>query len=374
MDFGSVALAGAFLKPGGFPSEKRYPLTLEFCESCLLLQVGQQVRPETLFDHYFYFSSATETMRKHFEAYARQIVDEFHPSRVLEIGCNDGVLMRPLKALGVSVLGVDPARNVTGDDVISAYWGSEVAKDLGRFDLIVANNVFAHIEDINDAVAAVDSCLTEDGAFVFEVNRLDSMVADLQYDWIYHEHRYYYSLMALEILLARHGLEVFNLRWIGTHAGSIRYYAGKQGCHKVMRSVEEQRSRERWHGLDRLETFLEFAARADDHRKTLRTVIAGKSVAGYGACGRTNTMLQWCGFGPQDVAYIVDDAPAKQGFYTPGTHIPIVGRAQFLPTVDVIVVFAWSFLREIAPKLRTFHGEVVIPLPHVYHHRERMVA
>lgn len=372
MHFGEVALAGAFLREEGFRKERKYPLSLEFCESCLLLQVGTVVKPETMFDHYFYFSSATETMRKHFESYARKVVDKFNPKRVLEIGCNDGVLMKPLQRLGVDVTGVDPAKNVTQENVINAYWSSGVAKELGQFDLILANNVFAHIPEINDAFSGVANSLTADGSFVFEVNRLDSLVTDLQYDWIYHEHLFYYSLMALDRLLARHGMEVYHLERIGTHAGSIRYYAGHVGAHSVTAGVSIQREREKWAGLDRIERFQEFARQAEEHREAMRSLVAShKKVVGYGACGRTNTMLQWCGFGPEQIAYIVDDAPAKQGFYTPGSHIPIVSK---LDDADCLIVFAWSFMQEIEPKLRGFTGKVVIPLPHIYERKEARAA
>lgn len=369
MDFGTVALAGAFLRAEDFEGEKKHPLSLRFCEKCLLLQTGETV--QGLFDHYFYFSSATETMREHFRQYAYTLRERFSPSRVLEIGCNDGVLMKPLMELGIDVVGVDPARNVTDERVINAYWGRDVSRKLGKFDLILANNVFAHIPDINEACEAVANSLVDDGVFAFEVNRLDSMVSDLQYDWVYHEHLFYYSLLSLENLLKRHGLRIFDLSRIGTHAGSIRYFACKDERPETS-AVDRQRKTEIWMKLDQVSRFEEFASRAKAHREEIRRLVKGKRVAAYGACGRTNTMLQWCGLDHKDIAFVVDDAPAKQGFYTPGTHIPITKG--FPSDTDLLIVFAWSFMAEIAPKLAKYPGSVYVPLPHVYEHKERAAA
>jgi methylation protein EvaC len=370
MDFGRMAHAGAFLKPDDFATEQRHELTLQFCEACLLVQVGE--RAPDVFGNYFTHSSATETMRRHFCLYAKQMVERFHPGRALEIGCNDGVLMKPLQALGVDVVGVDPAKNLTPPGVVNARWGTEVARSLGSFDLILANNVMAHIPDANDAFAAVALALTERGSFVFEVNRLDSMIYDLQYDWVYHEHLYYYSLIALDGLLKRHGLKVYDLQRIGTHAGSIRYFVCKDDRPET-NAVQRQRDTERWMSLDRAERFHRFALDAAGHRKQMRELVhSHDSVAGYGACGRTNTMLQFCGFDSSDIAYIVDDAPAKHGYYTPGTHIQVVPAITGQP--DLLIIFAWSFLNEIQPKLASYHGKVVVPLPHIYERAERAAA
>ncbi len=381
MNFGDVALAGAFLKPEEFAAEKRYPLTLQFCEKCLLVQVGAEVPAATMFEKYFYFSSATETMRRHYEKYARDLVRRFSPESVLEIGCNDGVLLRPLKDIGIKrLLGVDPAENVTPRDlpIVNAYWGERFAQTMReRFDLVLANNVFAHIADINGACAAVAKVLSDKGSFVFEVNRLDSLVAGLQYDWIYHEHLYYYSLLALDHLLARHGLEIYDLDILPTHAGSVRYYAARRGVHSMNRSVVAQRERELWLGVQHLWKFEAFAKDAKAHREQLGDIVRSTpKAAGYGACGRTNTMLQWCGLTARDIAYIVDDAPAKQGYFTPGTHIPVCNIARLADDPpECLVVFAWSFLDEIKPKLSKFTGRVYVPLPnHIYEHKERRAA
>lgn len=360
LDYGAVALAGAFLKPEQFESEKRYPLRLHFCEACYVLQVPDRIAKETLFTDYFYRTSAIGTMRQHFERYAYELVLRLAPKNALEIGCNDGVLLRQLRALGVEAIGIDPA-NVAPDDlpIISGYWPEAIeARD---FDLIIANNVFAHIDNIHGATRAVEKALTANGVFAFEVNALDKLITDLQYDWVYHEHLYYYSLIALDKHLARHGLMVFDLQRLATHAGSIRYFACRMGSRTPTKTVMEQRNRELWIGLDRLPRFHEFAVEALRHRIAMREAVGAMGrLAGYGACGRANTLLQFCDI---RVDYIVDDAPAKHGFYTPGTHIPIVPCSE-LKGGDPILVFAWSFLQEIQPK--TGGHDLLIPLPHIY--------
>ena len=384
LDFGMVALAGAFLKESEFNGERKYPLSLEFCRWCSLLQVPQHIPAATMFDDYFYFTSAIGTMRKHFALYADEIVQKFDPHTVVEIGCNDGVLLKPLADKGVKrLIGIDPARNVTAaiDDpritVVNDYFRAGLVD--AKADVVVANNVFAHIDDINAATAAVCDLMEDDGVFIFEVNRLDNMVADNQYDWVYHEHLYYYSLLSLESLLGRHGLAIFDLKRIGTHAGSIRYYACKAGMCEPTAAVDDQRNKEYWHGLHVYERFLSFAEEAQAHRDALRAFVKdararGERVAGYGACGRANTMLQFAGLGPDDIEFIVDDAPSKQGYFTPGSHIPIVSRETLATQPDKLIVFAWSFMQEIYEKCADYDGEIIIPLPTISATKARMAA
>jgi len=371
MSFGTVALAGAFLKPDQFKGEKRYPLTLQFCEKCHLAQTGESIAPPAMFENYFYFTGAIKTMREHFQRYAGEIMLRFHPESVLEIGCNDGTLLRVLQKLGVKrLLGVDPAKNVTPDDlpIVNDYFGMAFADShAARYDLILANNVFAHIEDINGVCAAAEKLLAPKGSLVIEVNRLDSLISELAYDWIYHEHHFYYSLLTLGAMLRRHGLEVYDCTRINTHAGSMRYYISRAGEHEPTRWVIQQMEYELWLGLNMLDAYRIFSLRASDHRDKLRALVrASGRVAGYGACGRTNTMLQYARLGTEDIAYIVDDAPAKHGFYTPGTHIPVVSAERLASDPpDALIVFAWSFMPEIAPKLRSFDGKVFVPLPFI---------
>lgn len=363
MDYGEVVDSGVFLKDLN-EIEVKHPLTLWFCESCNLLQIGEHLDRDSVFRNYFYYSSATRTMKDHFSRLASEIAG-MEPKLVVEIGCNDGVLLKPLAKHGIRSIGIDPSNTVHEiDDPLIEIINDYFRGGLGiKADVVVANNVFAHVPDINGMTEDIMEILKEDGVFMLEVNKLDSLVSGLQYDWVYHEHLYYYSLMTLMKHFERFGMEVFNFKRLAHHAGSMRVYVGFRGKHKISEEVQNQVDRERWYGLDKVETFYKFAARAEEHRIEMRKMVNNMvgTIAGYGACGRTNTMLQYCGLDSRRISYIVDDAPAKQGFYTPGTHIPI--RSSENLDADHLIVFAWSFLEEIEKK---YNKEMIIPLPYIY--------
>jgi methylation protein EvaC len=365
MDFGNVALAGAFLKPKDFENEKFYPLRLGFCQSCLALQVMDKVEPEILFKNYFYCSSSINTLKKHFTEYAEKIA-ALKPSFVVEIGCNDGVMLRPLKEKIPKVIGVDPA-NIAAEGVINDFFSEALAKEIaaehGKADVIIANNVFAHIPDINGVTRGIAHLLGDNGVFVFEVHSLDKMIEGGQYDWVYHEHLYYYSLLALEKHFSRHGMMIYDIEPTGLHAGSRRYYACKDD-RTASERVAQIRQAEIDQGLHLAETFYEFAERAKLHKLALLNVLGalrGKKIVGYGACGRANTMIQYCGIDHSHMAYIIDDAPTKHGYFTPGSHFEIRPRDEL--DADYLLVFAWSFLSDITKKCSGY--PMIIPLPYV---------
>lgn len=391
IDFGEMALAGAFLKPEQFAAEPRYPLRVFFCTHCCALQLLDIVDPAELFSRYFYFSSAIRSLQEHFVDYAGEVVTRFltpEKATVLEIGCNDGVLLKPVADRGVrTVIGVDPAANVVQTiadpriQVVNDFFGSRVAANIrekyGPADLVFANNVYAHIPDINDVTRGVAQLLGPDGVFVFEVHHLGSVLHGLQYDMIYHEHLYYYSLIALENHLRRHGLVVFDLKRIPIHGGSIRYYACKSESRwgrTVTDRVVQLRQEEAEQGLGHVETFRHFASEIALRKRRLVDFLEqagkeGKRVAGYGASGRANTILQYCALTHRHMDYMIDDAPAKWGYYTPGSHFEIRSR-EALETArpDYLVVLAWSYLGEIAKKCGSYlasGGKLLTPLPEV---------
>jgi methylation protein EvaC len=392
MDFGRVALAGAFLKPEQFATEATYPLRLYFCRDCFAVQVIDKVNATVLFHDYFYFSSSIKTLRDHFTEYAAEVTARFlepGKSTVIEFGCNDGILLRPLADQQIrTVIGVDPATNVvkTIDDprvtVINEFFTEAVANQIvewyGEADLVMANNVYAHIPDIQGVTRAVKRVLHQDGVFVFEVHYLGKVINEMQYDMIYHEHLYYYSLLSAMKHFERYDMMVFDIKPIPIHAGSMRFYVCKKGSRHaktVSDAVIQLQREERSKGFDNAETFKRFAADVAERKAELMSLLdklrkEGKRVAGYGASGRANTMIQYCRIDHDHMEYVIDDAPAKQGFYTPGSHF-LVRSSEVLrepDTPDYLLLFAWSFFDEIARKNQTFldnGGRMIIPLPEV---------
>ncbi len=392
IDFGDVAIAGAFIKEEQIKQEKKYPLAIVFCEDCYAVQVRDHIDPEVLFSTDFYFSSAIKTLRDHFAGYAEEVVKRFLPepakATVLEFGSNDGVLLEPLAAQGVgTVIGVDPAKNIIesiNDDnlrLINGFFNvptaETISEEYGKVDLVMANNVFAHITDINSTTAGVNNILKDDGVFIFEVHYLGKIIEEMQYDFIYHEHIYYYSLLALENHLKRHGMVIFDIKPISIHGGSIRFYAAKKDsihAQDIAASVVDLREQEKRLGYDKAETYQKFASEVAAKKDTLMSLLEdlkqkGHSIAGYGASGRANTIMQYCGINTDQLDFIIDDAPAKLGMYTPGSHLQIrSNQALKDENPDYVLLFAWAFYAEIATKCEDYlkqGGQLIVPLPDV---------
>lgn len=391
MDFGQVALAGGFLKEEQFASERKFPLRVYFCDDCYSVQVVDKVPPDVLFHNYFYFSSSIGTLRDHFRGYAEEITRRFlEPAKatVLEFGCNDGVLLRPLADQGIrTVLGVDPAKNIVATindprvTVINDFFTEDVARRLvaehGKIDMIMANNVYAHIPDIQGTTRAVELALADDGIFVFEVHYLGKVIAEMQYDMIYHEHLYYYSLLSAIKHFARYGMVVFDIKPVPIHAGSMRFYVCKRNSRYAQPSeaVRDLEAEERAKGYDNFVTFQRFSEDVMGTRIALMELLRklkadGKRIAGYGASGRANTMIQYCGITHEQLDYMIDDAPAKAGYYTPGSHF-LIHPSSVLASDDApdyVLVFAWSFFDEICKRNADFlasGGRMILPLPTV---------
>ncbi len=392
MNFGEVALAGGFLKPDQFVNELYYPLHLYFCCDCFAVQVTDKVSAEVLFQDYFYFSSSIRTLREHFTDYAIEVASRFlnpETSTVIEFGCNDGVLLRPLVDQKIrTVIGVDPATNITNTindpriKVINNYFNEKVVEDIiaayGKADMVVANNVYAHIPDIQGATRAIYNVLNDEGVFVFEVHYLGKVINEFQYDMIYHEHLYYYSLLSAMKHFERYGMMVFDVKPVPIHAGSMRFYVCKKGSKRgsvVSPEVTALINEELANGFNLKETFVRFAADIIERKTALMALLSqlksrGHTIAGYGASGRANTMIQYCGIDHSLLDYMIDDAPAKSGFYTPGSHFKI-HPSSILDQTDppnYLLIFAWSFLEEIMKRNQKYignGGRMIVPLPEV---------
>lgn len=392
MDFGEVALAGGFLRSNQFSEESYYPLRLFFCRDCFAVQVIDKVNAEVLFKDYFYFSSSIQTLRDHFSEYAEEVTSRFlkpECSTVVEFGCNDGVLLRPLAEQNIkTIIGVDPATNIVSTindpkiTIINDFFTEDVAQGIisthGHVDMVVANNVYAHIPDIQGITRAVRNVLSNDGVFIFEVHYLGKVINELQYDMIYHEHIYYYSLLSAMKHFERYGMMVFDVKTVAIHAGSMRFYVCKKGSKHgssvspdVIRLQQDELAR----GFHLPETFVHFASDVADRKVMLMDLLnklkkEGCSIAGYGASGRANTMIQYCGIDHSHLDYMIDDAPAKVGYFTPGSHFEIRPSSILVQPnpPDYLLIFAWSFLDEIATKNKQYidqGGRMIIPLPEV---------
>jgi SAM-dependent methyltransferase len=367
LDMGLQPSAGDYLTKERVGKEPLFPLRLFWCTNCGLLQLVDIVPPTFLFNSYNYESSTTTTLRKHFEKLAYLIVNKLYAKKVLEIGCNDGVLLLPLKQLGATVLGVDPAQNIVakakanGLDVICSFFTPILAKaivdEYGRFDVVTGSNVFAHIDDMKALLEGVRMVLKDGGTFIFEVHNARSLLEELQYDSIYHEHVSYFTKETANTLLANNGFEVFETERTSMHGGGLRLYARKGDfCSLVYEA-----------NADEAEAFGPSVAA---HCAALRDVLAEyKRVVGYGAPGRGNTLLNYCSIGPSQLEYITDASSLRYNKFTPGSHIPIYSEAaKPLATsqADAALVLAWTYLPEIMKKEKEYleaGGKFIVPFP-----------
>lgn len=366
--------------------QPQFPLDVYFCRSCAHLQLLDAVDPELLFREYFYVSGTSPSFVRHFEVYAAATAEQvgLQPGdRVVDIGSNDGTLLKAYKALGADVLGVDPAANIAaaaeadGVPTRVAFFteavGREIADSLGQAKLVTANNVFAHIDDLADVVRGVKALLADDGAFFFECSYRLDVIQDVLFDTIYHEHLDYHALRPLQEFFARHDLVLSDAERVPTHGGSIRGVVrpAASGARPSAR-LEELIAAERQAGLFEERTYKAFADRIDAMRDELAPLLRrlkaeGKKIVGYGAPAKMTTLLYHFGLGPDVLDYIVDDSPLKQNRFSPGMHIPIVSaeRLQADPP-DYVLILAWNFAAPIIEKntaLQEGGVRFIIPSP-----------
>ncbi|MBW4510119.1 MAG: class I SAM-dependent methyltransferase [Scytonematopsis contorta HA4267-MV1] len=389
-DLGMSPLANAYLRAEQLnQAEKFYPLHAYVSEETLLVQLEQFETPDNIFSDYAYFSSYSESWLKHAKEYTDMIVDRFGfngSSQVIEIASNDGYLLQNFVTKGIPVLGIEPAANIAqfaqekGIPSLVRFFGVQTAKELvlqgTQADLLIGNNVLAHVPELNDFIAGLKIILKPSGILTMEFPHILQLIEHNQFDTIYHEHFSYFSFLTVEKIFAAHNLTLFDVEELPTHGGSLRIYAKHDDAEspKISERVAQLKAKEVAAGLDRIETYVTFGEKVKEtKRKLLSFMLAakseGKSIVGYGAPAKGNTLLNYCGIGTDFLDYTVDRNPHKQTLFLPGTHIPILHPDKILETKpDYVLILPWNLKEEIMEQMSfigEWGGQFVVPVPEV---------
>jgi SAM-dependent methyltransferase len=388
-DLGMSPLSNAFVAPERAGAmEPFYPLHAWVCDDCHLVQLEAFETPEQIFGDYLYFSSYAESWLRHAEAYAAEMVARFGlgaASQVVEVASNDGYLLQYFQAQGVQVLGVEPAANVAavarekGIPTEVAFFGVATAQRLKAAgvapQLMAANNVLAHVPDLNDFVGGFAVLLAPGGVLTVEFPHLLRLMQQNQFDTIYHEHFSYFSLLTVQRIFAAHGLRVFDVQQLPTHGGSLRVFVIQAGAaHAETPAVAALLAEEHAAGLAGRAAYAAFAEQVVDTKAALMAFCvearrAGKTILGYGAPAKGNTLLNYCGIGPEFIGFTVDRSPHKQGLLLPGTRIPIrAPEALLAARPDYVLILPWNLREEITVQMavvREWGGRFVVPIPSV---------
>jgi SAM-dependent methyltransferase len=387
-DLGLQPASNAFLESqAAIEHERRYPLRAKVCENCKLVQLDFDVAPEELFGNYVYFSSYSDQWLAHAKAYCEMALKRFaltSESLVVELASNDGYLLKNFLKIGIPVLGIDPSDTVAaaaekiGVPTLVQFFGERVAKELSQqgrqADLIIGNNVLAHVPQLNDFVAGIAALLRTQGSVTIEFPHLLELIRHVEFDTIYHEHFSYFSLYAMEQVFRRHGLRLYDVERLSTHGGSLRIFAAHAARADLSdsASLREVRAQEEAAGLADLKTYMQFAKRVDECRDSLREFLAGakrdgKRVAAYGAAAKGNTLMNFCGITPDDIAFVADRNPHKQNKLLPGTHIPVISPEELMQAKpDYVLILPWNLRDEISRQLadiKAWGGRFVTPVP-----------
>jgi hypothetical protein len=386
VDLGTAPPSNDFLKQEQLAvGETYYPLKTFVCRSCWLVQLAEYKKAEALFsDEYAYFSSYSKTWLKHCENYTKEVVKRFglhEKSFVVELASNDGYLLQYIKQAGIPCLGVEPAASTAqvaqerGIKTILKFFGQNCARELLKLypkpNLMIANNVLAHVPDINDFVGGIKTMLAADGVFTAEFPHLLRLVKEIQFDTIYHEHFFYYSLFAMQQILNQNGLQLFDVQTLPTHGGSLRIYAD-HGQNKPTENVDKILQEEMSQGINQLKFYEGFQQKVEAIKIDLLAFLVDarktdKSVAGYGAAAKGNTLLNYCGVKKDLLPYVVDASPHKQSKYLPGSRIPVYAEDRIKQDKpDYVLILPWNLKEEIAAQLayiRSWGGKFVIFIP-----------
>ena len=387
ISFGETPIADHLLEEGELGLEEiKAPLDLQYCRQCSLVQLGQSLDPGWMFDDsYPYFSSVTKSLLEHSKKTVTELIKQQgldENSLVVEIACNDGYLLQYFQQASVPVLGIDPSPRQSqqakekGIEVLSRFFNKELASTLlgqGRqADVIIANNVLAHVPELNDFVAGIACLLAENGLLSIEVPYVVDLVENLEFDTVYHQHLCYFSVTALDLLFRRHGLYINNLCKLSIHGGSLRVYVGKQG--HVSQIVRDYLFREQALGVGQFSYYLNFARGVRERRQKLVQLLSklkykGSRIAAYGAAAKGNTLLSYCGIGKDIIDYVVDRNPHKQGLFMSGSCLPIY-PVEYLceDQPDFVLLLAWNISEEVLKQQMDYRkqgGSFILPVPDI---------
>ena len=388
LSFGRMPIANGFLSPERFGSEHFFELKVVRCPRCSMVQLGELVEPSLMFhDQYAFYSSTSTRMSRHFEDFAETVRREFLDGEdpfVVELGSNDGIMLKHFASRGIRHLGVEPSANVAkvaaaaGVNTVCRFFdeslAGEIEAEYGQASAILGANVMCHIPDLHSVFRGVTKLLKPDGVLVFEDPYLGDIVEKISYDQIYDEHVFYFSVGSVSSLAGQHGLEVIDVQPQKVHGGSMRYVLAKRGSRAVRPAVIAQQRFEERLGLDKQATFEKFAANVECSRDALAGLLRdlhrqGKRVVGYGATSKSTTVTNYCGITPALLEFISDTTPIKQGKYSPGAHIPVKPYEEFRRQYpDYALLFAWNHGDEILEKEQGFAesgGKFIVYVPRV---------
>ena len=391
VDLGKTPLANSYLtKESDFKIEKEIPLNALICEKCFLIQVDEYEKPDEIFNNYAYFSSYSTSWLEHTKKFVTNTIERFHISenhQIVEIASNDGYLLKNFKEKNIPVLGIEPASNVaeiakkSGIPTITSFFGTETVEkilDSGKkADLLIAFNVLPHVPDLKDFVLGMKNILNENGIIIIQFSAyLLDVIKKCEFDMVYHEHFSYFSLFTLKKIFENFDLEIFDVKEIFVHGGSLRLFlkSAKNKKIKINENVEKLLKKEKDYGLQKISTYLNFQNNVEKSKKNIQEFFIEakeqkKKIVCYGAAAKGNTVLNYCNISKNNIEYVVDISPHKQGKFMPGTHIPIYSPEKIKETKpDYIIILAWNLKDEIMQQInfiKNWGGKFVVLIPEV---------